>query len=93
METGSVTDRGSVLTAVQPGEKGNEEKRPVDTERIAVQIPESETGCGHVHDRAAAYGTELFENSMRVIPGRYTTGTIPLFLRFIIQRKEERKSL
>ena len=38
METGSVTDRGLYFTAVQPGEKGNEEKRPVDTERIAVQI-------------------------------------------------------
>lgn len=38
METGSVTDRGLYFTTVQPGEKGNEEKRPVDAERIAVQI-------------------------------------------------------
>lgn len=38
METGSITDRGLYFTTVQPGEKGNEEKSPVDTERIAVQI-------------------------------------------------------
>ena len=43
METGSVTDRGLYFTAVQPGEKGNEEKRPVDTERIAVQIQNLKT--------------------------------------------------
>lgn len=38
METGSITDRGLYFTTVQPGEKGNEERKPVDTERIAVQI-------------------------------------------------------
>lgn len=38
METGSITDRGLYFTAIQPGEKGNEEKKPVDAERIAVQI-------------------------------------------------------
>lgn len=38
METGSITDRGLYFITVQPGEKGNEEKKPVDAERIAVQI-------------------------------------------------------
>ena len=38
METGSITDRGLYFTTVQPGEKGNEERKPVDAERVAVQI-------------------------------------------------------
>lgn len=38
METGSITDRGLYFSSVQPGEKGNEETKPVDAERIAVQI-------------------------------------------------------
>lgn len=38
METGSITDRGLYFTTVQPGEKGNERREPVEAERIAVQI-------------------------------------------------------
>lgn len=38
METGSVTDRGLYFTATQPVDKGNEAQKPVDAERIAVQI-------------------------------------------------------
>lgn len=38
METGSITDRGLYFSTIQSGEKGNEQKQPVDTQRIAVQI-------------------------------------------------------
>lgn len=38
METGSITDRGLYFTTIQSGDKGNEQKEPVDTKRIAVQI-------------------------------------------------------
>lgn len=38
METGSITDRGLYFTSIQPGEKGNEQTKPVGTDRIAVQI-------------------------------------------------------
>lgn len=38
METGSITDRGLYFTTIRSGEKGNEQKEPVDTKRIAVQI-------------------------------------------------------
>ena len=38
METGSITDRGLYFTIIRSGEKGNEQKEPVDTKRVAVQI-------------------------------------------------------
>lgn len=38
METGSITDRGLYFTTVKSDEKGNEQKEPVDTKRIAIQI-------------------------------------------------------
>lgn len=38
METGSLTDRGLYFTTVEAGEKGNEKRQPLDTDRIAIQI-------------------------------------------------------
>lgn len=38
METGSLTDRGLYFTTVEAGEKGNEKRQPLETDRIAIQI-------------------------------------------------------
>lgn len=38
METGSLTDRGLYFTTVEAGEKGNEKRQPLGTDRIAMQI-------------------------------------------------------
>lgn len=38
METGSLTDRGLYFTTVEAGEKGNEKRQPLSTDRIAIQI-------------------------------------------------------
>lgn len=38
METGSLTDRGLYFSTIEAGEKGNEKRQPLGTDRIAMQI-------------------------------------------------------
>lgn len=38
METGSLTDRGLYFSTIEVGDKGNEKKQPLGTDRIAIQI-------------------------------------------------------
>lgn len=38
METGSLTDRGLFFTSIEASQVGNENIKPVDTDRISVQI-------------------------------------------------------
>ena len=59
METGSVTDRGCTSPLYSRVRRAMRRRDPSIRAHSRTD-PESENGCGHVHDRAAAYGTELF---------------------------------